>query len=115
MQTKIQREGETVTVFLQGELDHHTAPYVRNSIDDALECAHPKALIMDFSEVSFMDSSGIGLVMGRYKLLKEWEGTLTLCGLSGHVYKVMRLAGMEQLATLSKKGIKKEEKDETAE
>ena len=54
-----------------------------------------------------MDSSGIGLVMGRFKLLSEFDGTLEVTGLSNNAYKVMRLAGLDRIATITK-GAKKQ-------
>ena len=65
-----------------------------------------KTVILDFSDVTFMDSSGIGLVMGRYKLLNELGGKLEVTGLSNNSYKVMRLAGLDRIANI-KKGEKK--------
>ena len=75
-------EGEILTVYITGEIDHHSAAGWRTSIDREAICAHPATLVLDFSGVSFMDSSGIGLVMGRYRLVRAWEGALRLTGLS---------------------------------
>ncbi len=120
MQTVIERNEDTLLVYLSGELDHHSAAHSRMQIDDAIACMQPKKAILDFSGITFMDSSGIGLVMGRYKLLSTMQCPLELCGLSPHVYKVMRLAGLEQIAVLQKAGRKpemaepkKEAEDET--
>ena len=66
----------------------------------------PTALVLDFKDVSFMDSSGIGLVMGRYKILNELGGTLEVIGLSDNSYKVMRLAGLDRIANIKKGGSK---------
>ena len=57
-------------------------------------------LIMDFSEVGFMDSSGIGLVMGRYKLMQEIGGNLVVRNPPPHIKKVMRLSGIDRLASI---------------
>ena len=58
----------------------------------------PKQLILDFTGVGFMDSSGIGLVMGRYKLAQELGAELRLCGLTASTKRVMQIAGMDKLA-----------------
>lgn len=105
MSVKIQFENETLTCFLSGEIDHHTALPARLEIDDRIESCQPKSTVLDFSDVTFMDSSGIGLVMGRYKLLSEFGGTLDVVGLSNNSYKVMRLAGLDRIANI-KKGTK---------
>lgn len=99
---KINATGEVVTVFLQGEIDHHSAKDMREEIDTALDFNMPSLLIMDFSEVTFMDSSGIGLVMGRFKNLQKNGAKLNLSNLPGNIYKVMKLAGIDRLASLEK-------------
>lgn len=107
MSVKIEFDGETLKCFLSGEIDHHTALPIRLDIDDRLENSRPKHTVMDFSDVTFMDSSGIGLVMGRYKVLSAFDGTLEITGLSDNSYKVMRLAGMEKIADISKRKTEK--------
>lgn len=103
MSTKIICEGNEVLAELSGELDHHNAPAIRELIDDYLEKNHPQSLILDFDKVSFMDSSGIGLVMGRYKLISSFNGSVECRNLSSHAYKVMRLSGIEKIAKIRKK------------
>ena len=62
--------GDTLTAQLMGELDHHAAVKVRGDIDDTMDSYGAKNLIFDFSRVTFMDSAGIGVVLGRYKRLQ---------------------------------------------
>lgn len=100
MSVKINVTGEVVTAMLGGELDHHTAIEMRREIDSAVELNMPTLLILDFSEISFMDSSGIGLVMGRYRNLIKTGAELHICGASPQIYKMMKLAGIEKLAKL---------------
>lgn len=102
MSVKIDVTGEVVTAYLQGELDHHNAREMREAIDEAVNKNMPTLLVLDFSEISFMDSSGIGLVMGRYSLAKKFGASLHVSGVSEQMYKVMRLAGIERLARLEK-------------
>ena len=104
-------ENKTVTAYLSGEIDHHNAPALRSKIDRAISVCRPKVLILDFSAVSFMDSSGIGLVMGRYSLVSDTGCRLYVLNLSAHAYKVMQLAGLEKIATL-KKSVKEERQNE---
>ena len=92
--------GEVVTAYLSGEIDHHTARYMRETIDNAIELNMPSLLVLDFSGVSFMDSSGIGLVMGRYRNLQKTGASLHVSGTSANIYKVMKLSGIEKLAKL---------------
>ncbi len=100
MSVKITVNGEVVTAYLDGEIDHHTAGVMRNEIDAVVEKNTPSMLILDFRDVSFMDSSGIGLVMGRYKLLKPYGAELHVTNTSPQIGKVMKLAGLDRLAKL---------------
>lgn len=122
MQLELVEADGILYAFLKGELDHHNASAIRTQLDESILCRVPKKLIMDFSDISFMDSSGIGLVMGRYKCLSQWNVPLELYGLSRSIYKVMHLAGLERIATLHKEKMKRpntevkssqEETDET--
>ncbi len=100
MAVEINAKGEVLTAYLKGEIDHHSAAQIRTEIDLAIERNMPELLVLDFSGVGFMDSSGIGLVMGRYRLLSRRGAKIHISGASPNIYKVMRLAGLERLATL---------------
>ena len=91
----------SVSVLLSGEIDHHTAAAMRADIDAAAAAQQPKILRLDFADVTFMDSSAVGLVMGRYRLLQGWQGKLEVTNLSERNFKMMRLAGMQALWTLT--------------
>ena len=104
MSVQIDFQDEILFCQLSGEIDHHTASSCRLQIDEQIENSRPKTVILDFSDVSFMDSSGIGLVMGRYKILSELGGNLEITGLSDNSYRVMRLAGLDRIAVI-KKGV----------
>lgn len=99
---KMKANGEVLTIYLQGEIDHHSAKHMRAEIDSAVDFNMPSLLVLDFEEVTFMDSSGIGLVMGRYKTLQKSGARLSLLNLSGNIYKIMKLAGIDRLAELEK-------------
>ncbi|NMP37051.1 MAG: STAS domain-containing protein [Clostridiales bacterium] len=98
----INSRADEVNALLKGDIDHHNAPAMREAIDEAVELKRPKVLNIDFSEVTFMDSSGIGLVMGRYRTVNALGGELVIKNLSPQSYKVMRLAGVEKIARLEK-------------
>lgn len=102
MPIRITVNGEVVTAYLDGEIDHHTASVMRNEIDSSIEKNMPSMLILDFRDVTFMDSSGIGLVMGRYKALKPIGGELHVTNTSPQIYKVMKLAGLDRLAKMDR-------------
>ncbi len=100
MSVEINVTGEVVTAYLKGELDHHSAKSMREAVDNALDLNMPTLLILDFSQISFMDSSGIGLVMGRYRKLIRSGAQLHISGTQPQIYKMMKLAGIEKLAKL---------------
>lgn len=100
MSVDIKVKGEVLTACLFGELDHHTAAEMRKEIDSAVELNMPSLLVLDFGGVSFMDSSGIGLVMGRYRNISKCGAKLHISGAAPNIYKVMKLAGLEKIATL---------------
>lgn len=100
MSVEINVTGEVVTALLSGELDHHSAKAMRETIDGAVELNMPTLLVLDFKDVSFMDSSGIGLVMGRYRTLSKSGAELHITGASPQIHKMLKLAGIEKLAKL---------------
>lgn len=100
MDVRTNFDGHRLIAYLSGEIDHHSAAGMRETIDARVEGARPSLLILDFADVSFMDSSGIGLVMGRYKLMKEIGGDLQVSNTSPHIGRVMRLAGLDRLAVI---------------
>ncbi|MBQ8121336.1 MAG: anti-sigma factor antagonist [Ruminococcus sp.] len=101
MGVQVIARGQTVCAKLIGDIDHHSAREMRCLIDVAVRENDAKELILDFSGVTFMDSSGIGLVMGRYKVMTEREGRLTIARLPGYIRKVMRVAGINRLARIA--------------
>lgn len=92
--------GDKLVIKLSGELDHHSAEEVRSKIDDKIEKDNPNKVIMDFSDVSFMDSSGIGVVIGRYKKLSMKKGTLCIVNAREAVNRVFELSGLFKIIKL---------------
>lgn len=87
-------------VRLDGEIDHHSSRQLRTEIDSAIYTHSPRTLVLDFQDVTFMDSSGIGLIMGRYRILQPLGGEIVLCRPAAHIRRILKLAGMERLATI---------------
>ena len=109
MAVEINLSGEVITARLSGEIDHHNALNMRKEIDNSIELNMPSLVILDFERVSFMDSSGIGLIMGRFKNLSKRGANLNICGVNPRLYKMMRLSGIERIVKIDKP-IDKEEK-----
>lgn len=88
---------DILTASIKGDIDHHSASYLRGSIDEALKKFECRNLILDFTHVDFMDSSGIGVVLGRYKKMIKTGGRICICGCSVYVSKLLDMAGVFSL------------------
>lgn len=102
MLLNFQKDNDKLIVYLNGELDHHTAEEVRIKIDDRLDRDNITKLILDFSNVSFMDSSGIGVVIGRYKRISLKKGSICITNVKDSVKRVFQLSGMFKIIKLYK-------------
>lgn len=92
--------GTSLTIRIRGEIDHHTATAVRQDIDAILFQRKPSLLRLDLSAVSFMDSSGLGLIMGRFSVMRELGGSLVVWNPSPETRSILNLAGMERLVRI---------------
>ncbi len=86
-----------LSAHLSGEIDHHFAKDLREEIDSRLFLEKPPRLILDFSGVRFMDSSGVGLIIGRSELCSKIGCELFVGGLSPSLRKLMKLSGIEKI------------------
>ena len=89
-------ENDVLTARLAGELDHHLAAEIRAKIDEAMMANLPKKLILELSEIEFMDSSGLGLIMGRYELMRELGGDVTVRDPAPCVDRMLKLTGFDR-------------------
>ena len=101
------RDGNSLIVRLTGELDHCCAQSVRRELDGLIADRTVRWLILDFSHLQFMDSSGIGLIMGRYRMMQMLGGQLHISGASERLWSIMRLAGLERLPIVLEEGERK--------
>jgi stage II sporulation protein AA (anti-sigma F factor antagonist) len=91
----------TLVVRIYGELDHHSAALVRESADRELIRTGAVNIAFDFSNVTFMDSSGIGVIMGRYKTARALGGKVIICGASDAVRRIIKMSGTEKLIVMA--------------
>ena len=103
-------DGE-LRVSLRGEIDHHSAVAVRSAIDEKIYELRPKRMVMDLSRIDFMDSSGLGLIMGRYALIQKLGGEFIVSEPSDRVLRVFELAGLGRIIKIVHS--KKEEGERT--
>lgn len=100
MNAKIDIQNDSLTVFLSGEIDHHSAREIREEVDLQITSSKPQVLELNFKDVSFMDSSGIGLIMGRYRLVSAYGGRVCISNVSAYLKRVMRLAGIDSIVEM---------------
>lgn len=103
MAIKITATPVRLTIALSGEIDHHNAAALRLEADEAIQTTLASNIRLDFGEVTFMDSSGIGFVLGRYRIAESFGANVEVVNLSTRLYSMMKLAGLEKLVTLKTK------------
>ena len=90
------REG-WLLIRLCADLDHHSAMAVREMADRMLERSGVKNVLFDFSGIDFMDSSGIGVIMGRYRQVSFWGGRVGVTGASENIARIMNFSGLNKI------------------
>ena len=95
MKVNIKCDGDIATAFLTGEIDHHSAKEIRSQLDNYIITVQPEIFAIDLSGITFMDSSGIGLILGRSRLLQECGGHLEIVNPQPYIKRVLRLAGID--------------------
>lgn len=93
-------ENGQLTVALTGEIDHHRAKDCIASIAGKIEAYTPQVCILDFQDVTFMDSSGIAVVINALRTMAKIDGRLVLCGLADQPMKVFRTSGVDKLVEI---------------
>ncbi len=88
---------EVLYAYLEGEIDHDAAQQLRRAIDGAVVGCRPRSLVMDFGQVGFMDSSGLGLILGRKRSMQAIGGTLAVQHPPAQVAKMLALIQLESV------------------
>lgn len=94
---QMEKQNQTLIVYLEGELDHCSAQGIRRLLDGCIKDSEIKNMVLDMQELSFMDSSGIGVILGRYKQIKDKGGRMMVRNMNRQVERVFRLSGMSQI------------------
>ena len=92
--------GGTLIIYLDGDIDHHNARTVRQRIDSKLFIQRPKELVLDLSKVSFMDSSGLGLILGRLRKCNECGCEFKLVNPGAKTQRILRMAGVDKILNI---------------
>lgn len=91
-----------LTLKITEEIDEHTTEKLRRKIDNEITRFLPRKVIFDFSNVSFMDSAGIGMLLGRYKVIKMIGGQLELANVNKQIERIFEISGILKIIPLVK-------------
>nr|WP_317356998.1 anti-sigma F factor antagonist [uncultured Tyzzerella sp.] len=97
MKIDCKKINRTLLVKLYGEIDHHFTEDIRDKIDREFNKQNCQNIILDFEDVEFMDSSGIGMIIGRYKLTQEKNGKIYAFGLKDNAKRIFDMSGLNKL------------------
>ena len=101
MEIKLIGEKKALLVRVKGELDHHKAEKIRIAVDEEIRRTNAVNIIFDFSELSFMDSSGLGVIMGRYKKVRTLGGRIIIYGVNADILRIMEMSGLNRIIKLT--------------
>ena len=101
MNIKYKKEDKTLLMEITEDIDHHFAENIRREADNEIIRYMPRKVIFDFSNVSFMDSAGIGMIIGRYKMMKMLGGTLEMTNVKKSVKKIFEISGITRIIPIS--------------
>ena len=97
-----QSRDRMLCIYLYGEIDHHSAAHLREDLDNLILRERPLRLVLNLDQIEFMDSAGLGLLMGRYRLMKNLGGVMAITEPNERVFKILRLSGMERFFEISR-------------
>lgn len=109
MKFKFDNNAQTLYLYLEEEIDHHVAEKIRNRADYEIQKYLPTKLIIDFKKVAFMDSAGIGMIIGRYKTALMFGGKTYIKNVKPSVKKILEMSGILKIIPIIEGGAKVEE------
>ena len=99
MKIKLIGEKRALVVDVEGELDHHTAAALRENVERKIKTTNASNIIFNFSGLKFMDSSGIGVIMGRYKTVKLLGGKMIIFGAGRQAKRILEMSGIDKIVS----------------
>ena len=97
-----------LTFELTEEIDHHTTEKIRRRADYEIQRYMPRKVIFDFDSISFMDSAGIGMIIGTYKLIRMLGGTLEIKNTRNNIAKILEMSGVTKILSITPKELNKQ-------
>ena len=102
MEKLVQRKEHTLVVTIPAEVDHCFADAIREEVDRRIQTEEIEVLEFDFQNTEFMDSSGIGLLLGRYKLMKALGGSVCITRAKERIHKILLLSGIHKIIPIER-------------
>lgn len=103
MNTKYQDMDKLLIFEITEEIDHHTTEKIRRKMDNEIKRYMPKKVIFDFNQVTFMDSAGIGMLIGRYKMVRMLGGITELMNVNQTIKKIFEMSGVLKIIPITNK------------
>lgn len=93
-------KGDVLCIRLEGELDHHTSAELRDRVETAMDQHDIRHIVLNLEHLKFMDSSGLGVILGRYKRIKNSDGEMVVCAISPSIKRLLEMSGMFKIIRL---------------
>lgn len=103
--TKYEEKDKLLMIQITEEIDHHTTEKIRRKMDHEIQRYMPRKTIFDFSNVTFMDSAGIGMLIGRYKVVKMFGGNLELIHVKPSIKKIFEMCGILKIIPIQEENL----------
>ncbi len=100
MNSKYIQEDKLLLIEITEEIDHHTTEEIRRKTDNEITRFMPRKVIFDFNNVTFMDSAGIGMILGRYKMMKMLGGSLEMVNVKPSIKKIFEMCGILKICPI---------------
>ena len=101
MNINYEKKDKLLLVEITEEIDHHIADKIRRKVDNEITRYMPRKTIFDFSRVTFMDSAGIGMIIGRYKMMKLIGGSLEIQNVNDSARKILEMSGVTRIIPIT--------------
>lgn len=98
-------KNKTLSVLMPGEIDDHISSILRQELDRQMSRQKIDCIVFDFSKTEFMDSSGIGMILGRYKKMQFMKGSIRVINVNSRIAMTMELSGLHKIINIEKGGI----------
>lgn len=97
MDIKFSKSNRILIAHIIGEIDHHSSEYIKDKIEKTFLNINAKNLIFDFEKVTFMDSSGVGMIIGRYKWVKTFDGFVAISSINQTIERIFSVSGLNKI------------------